>query len=327
MKIFIAGATGVIGTRLVSQLVERGHEVDGMTRTQSKAATLEKLGARPVVADALDQSAVTRAIADAGPEVVVHQLTALSEIGASRDITRSFALTNRLRTEGTDHLLAASRAAGARRFVAQSYAGWAYAPGAGRILDEETPRVAHPPAAFRELVEAIGHLERAVTTAPGIEGIVLRYGNLYGPGTSMSVNPPGDHVALVRGRKFPIVGGGTGVWSFIHADDAAAATVAAIERGSPGIYNIVDDEPAAISEWLPVLAEAVGAPPPMRVPKWVGRLLAGPAAVIMMTEVSGASNAKAKRELGWAPTYASWREGFRLGLGASDVRRPRNVAA
>ncbi len=327
MKIFIAGASGVLGTRLVRLLDERGDEVVGMTRTPSKAALLEELGARPVVADAFDRDAVFQAITDARPDIVVHQLTALSEIGAPRSIDRTFAVTNRLRTEGTDHLLAAGRAAGVRRFVAQSYAGWTYAPAAGRVVDEETPRVPDPPAPFRRLLEAIGHLERAVTAAPGTEGIVLRYGNFYGPGTSISVEPPGEHIDLVRGRRFPIVGRGSGVWSFIHIDDAAAATVAAIERARPGVYNVVDDEPAAISEWLPVLARTIDAPEPMRVPKWVGRLLAGSAAVIMLTEARGASNEKAKRELGWAPRYASWREGFRLGLGVSDVRGPRSVAA
>lgn len=309
MKVFVAGATGAIGKQLVPQLVRAGHEVWGMTRSEDKRDLVRGLGARPVVADALDPEAVGQAIAQAEPDVVVHQLTALSGGIDLRHPEQTFALTNRLRTEGTDHLLAAAQAAGARRFVAQSYAGWRWARnGAPPVLDEDDPIDLGVPEPLRGSVMAGLHLERAVTGAEGIEGIVLRYGNFYGPGTSLA--PDGEQTELVRERKFPIVGDGGGVWSFIHVADAAAATVAAIERGRPGVYNIVDDTPMRVREFLPAIAQRLGAKPPRRVPRWVGRLAAGKAAVIMMTEVHGASNAKARRELGWEPRYASVGEGL-----------------
>ena len=309
MRIFVAGATGALGKRLVPLLVANGHEVVGMTRSPEKVESLRAVGADAVVADALDADAVLRAVWEAGPEVVVHELTALSGDFDFRKFERTFAETNRLRTEGTDHLLAAARAVGARRFVAQSYAGWGYERTGGPAKSEDDPLDPNPPAALRRTADAIRYLERAVLNADDLEGIVLRYGGFYGPGTSIS--PGGEHEKLLRERKFPLVGDGTGVWSFIHVDDAATATLAAIERGAPGIYNVVDDEPAPVAEWLPFLAEALGAKPPRRVPKWVGRLAAGEHAVMMMTEVRGASNAKAKRELGWQPRYSRWREGFR----------------
>jgi nucleoside-diphosphate-sugar epimerase len=310
MRIFIAGATGAVGRRLVPLLVESGHEVTGMTR--SRPEVVRDLGATPVVADGLDAEAVRDSVTRARPEVVVHELTALSASIDMRHFDRDFAHTNRLRTEGTDNLLAAARAAGARRFVAQSFAGWPYAHEGGPVKTEDDPLDPHPARPFRKSLEAMEHLEHAVTHAEGIEGLVLRYGGFYGPGTSLARG--GEHLDLVRKRRFPIVGDGAGVWSFAHIDDVAAATAAAAERGAPGLYNVVDDEPAPVREWLPVLARAAGAKPPRHVPKWLARPLAGEAAVVMMTEVRGASNAKAKRELGWSPRWPSWREGFAAGL-------------
>ena len=315
MKVFLAGATGALGTQLIPQLVDHGHEVVGMTRTASKQEALRALGARPVVADALDPDAVARAVAEAEPEVIVHQLTALSGSLDLRRFEQSFALTNRLRTEGTDNLLAAGRAVEVKRFIAQSFAGWPSARTGGPVKSEDDPLDPDPPQQVRTTLEAIRHLESAVTGAQWTEGIALRYGGFYGPGTSVSLGPEGEQLAMVRGRKFPVVGGGHGVWSLVHIDDAATATAAAVERGERGVYNVVDDDPAEVREWLPALASAVGAKPPLRFPRWLGRMAAGEAATVMMTENRGASNAKAKRELGWQPRYASWRSGFAEGLG------------
>jgi nucleoside-diphosphate-sugar epimerase len=307
MKVFVAGATGALGRVLVPQLVNRGHEVVGMTKSASKQDLLRSLGARPVVADALDPDAVAEAVASAEPEVIVHQLTALSGPMSMRDArypdrAPTAIMTNRLRTEGTDHPLAAGRAVGARRFVAQSF-------GAFRSLDPGSPA---PP---RSALEAILHLERAVTAIEWGEGLVLRYGGFYGPGTGISLAADAVMAAPIRKRRFPIVGDGGGVWSLIHIEDAAAATAVAVERGRPGVYDVVDDEPAPVREWLPALANALDAKPPRRIPRWLGRLAAGETATLMMTEVRGASNEKAKRELGWTPRYASWRQGFAQGLG------------
>jgi nucleoside-diphosphate-sugar epimerase len=313
MRIFVAGATGALGRRLVPLLVERGHQVTGMTRTAGKAAGLRAAGTEPVVADALDRDAVLAAVAAARPEVVVHELTALAEMTDFRKLDQGFALTNRLRTEGTDHLLAAARAAGARRFVAQSFAGWPFARVGGPVKTEDDSLDPDPPAQLRRTLDAIRHLESAVLGAEGVEGVVLRYGGFYGPGTSAGEG--GFMLEDLRRRRFPLVGAGTGVWSFVHIDDAATATVAAVERGAPGIYQIVDDDPAPVSEWLPALAAAVGARSPRRVPAWVARLAGGAHGVVLMTEVRGASNAKARRELGWRPAWPSWRQGFRAGLG------------
>jgi nucleoside-diphosphate-sugar epimerase len=265
------------------------------------------------VADALDPDAVAQAVAQAEPDVIVHQLTALSGDFDMKHLGKFFALTNRLRTEGTDHLLAAGRAVGVKRFVAQSYAGWPGARSGGPVKTEEDPLDPAPPDAMRGTLDAIQYLEDAVTGASWTEGVVLRYGGFYGPGTGMARG--GDQAQLIEKRKWPIIGAGGGVWSFVQIEDAAAATVEAIEHGRRGVYNVVDDEPAPVREWLPALATALGARKPMRVPRWVGRLAAGEAAVVMMTEVRGASNAKAKRELGWQPRYASWRQGFAKGLG------------
>jgi nucleoside-diphosphate-sugar epimerase len=291
-----------------------------MTRSASKQDLVRSLGARPVVADALDRDAVAQAVASAAPEVVVHQLTALSgKLSASDmrhpDRSPMATMTNRLRTEGTDHLLAAARAVGARRFVAQSFVAFRWSRTGGSVLTEADPLDPNPPTALRAALVGILHVERAVTTMQGGEGFVLRYGGFYGPGTAISAAPDAQMAVPVRKRRFPIIGDGGGVWSHIHIDDAAAATVAAIDHGQPGIYNIVDDEPAPVREWLPVLASALDAKPPRRVPRWLGRLAAGEAATLMMTEARGSSNAKAKRDLGWTPRYASWRQGFAQGLG------------
>jgi 2-alkyl-3-oxoalkanoate reductase len=320
MKVFVAGATGVLGRALVPQLVARGHEVVGMTRSASKQDLVRSLGARPVVADALDPDAVARAVASAEPEVIVHQLTALSGPMSMRDARhperfRGAIMTNRLRTEATDHLLAAGRAVGARRFVAQSFGAFRFASTGGPVQTEADPLDPDAPGPRQPGLEAILYLERAVTTIEWGEGLALRYGGFYGPGTAISLAPDAVMAAPVRKRRFPIVGDGGGVWSHIHIEDAAAATVEAVEHGRPGIYNIVDDEPAPVREWLPVLARALDAKPPRRIPRWLGRLAAGEMATIMMTEVRGASNEKAKRELGWKPRYASWRQGFAQGLG------------
>jgi nucleoside-diphosphate-sugar epimerase len=314
MKVFVAGATGALGQQLVPQLVAHGHEVVGMTSKPEKQDVVRGLGARPVVADALDPDAIAEAVANAEPDVIVHELTALSGPLDMRDFDGTFALTNRLRTEATDHLLAAGRAVGVKRFVAQSYAGWPFARTGGSVKTEDDPLDPTPAERMRSTHAAIRYLEEAVTGATWTEGVVLRYGGFYGPGTNFSV-PDGDMVELIRKRKFPIVGKGTGVWSFVHIEDAASATLEAIEHGRRGVYNVVDDDPAPVSEWLPGAAEAVGARKPMRLPRWLGRIAAGETAVVMMNEVRGASNAKAKRELGWQPRYPSWRQGFADGLG------------
>jgi nucleoside-diphosphate-sugar epimerase len=313
MKVFVAGATGALGKQLVPLLVARGHDVVGMTRTEAKTDQLRSVGAQPVVADALDTDAVGRAVGEAEPDVVVHQLTAIPPKINMRHFEREFALTNRLRTEGTDNLLSAGRAVGVRRFVAQSNAGL-YARTGGPIKREDAPLDDYPPPEMERGLAALRHLEAAVTGARWTEGLVLRYGWFYGPGTSIALAPLGSQIELIRKRQLPIVGGGTGVWSFIHIEDAAAATVAAVEGGPAGIYNVVDDEPAPVSEWAPVLAAAVGAKRPLRVPRWVGRLAAGDWATVAMTELRGAANGKAKHELGWQLRYPSWRQGFAKGL-------------
>jgi nucleoside-diphosphate-sugar epimerase len=309
MKILVAGATGALGKQLVPRLVEAGHDVVGTTRSESRLELLKSLGATGVVADLLDPDQVARVVAEAEPEVIIHQLTALNRPFDVRHFDRTFAETNRLRTEATGHLLAAGRATGVKRFIAQSFAGWPSERTGGLVKTEEDPLDPSPPDGMRETHDAIRHLESAVTGADWTEGIVLRYGGFYGPGTSLSPEG-GAQTQQLRERKFPVVGDGGGVWSFIHIEDAAEATVAAVTRGRPGIYNIVDDDPAPVAEWLPAAASAVGAKAPRHVPRWLGRLVAGEAGTVMMTEVRGASNEKAKRELGWQPRHRSWREGF-----------------
>ncbi len=313
MKVLLAGATGVMGRHLVPRLVAAGHDVTGITRTAAKRDDLRALGATPAVADALDADAVARVVAEAEPEAIIHQLTAIPASLDIRHFDRDFALTNRLRTEGTDHLLAAGHAVGVRRFIAQSYAGWPSARTDGAVKTEEDPLDPHPAAAMRETHEAIRHVEDAVAGAAWTEGIVLRYGGFYGPGTSL--DDDGEQVEMIRKRRYPVVGDGGGVWSFVHIEDAAEATVAALERGRRGIYNIVDDEPAPVAEWLPAVARGLGAKPPRHVPRWLGRLVAGEAGAVMMTEVRGASNEKAKRELGWQPGHPTWRESLARGAG------------
>jgi nucleoside-diphosphate-sugar epimerase len=320
MKVFLAGATGALGRVLVPQLVARGHEVVGMTRTASKQDLLRSLGARPIVADALDPDAVAQAVASAEPEVIVHQLTALSGPMSVRDARHperfsGAIMTDRLRTEATDHLLAAGRAVGARRLVAQSFGAFRFARTGGPVQTEADPAGPEPHGPRQPGLEAMLYLERTVPAIEWGEGLVLRYGGFYGPGTGISLAPDAEMAGPIRKRRFPIVGDGAGVWSLIHIEDAAAATAVAVERGRAGVYDVVDDEPAPVREWLPVLASALDAKPPRRVPRWLGRLAAGETATVMMTEARGASNEKAKRELGWAPRYASWRQGFAQGLG------------
>jgi nucleoside-diphosphate-sugar epimerase len=313
MRIFLAGAAGALGRHLVPVLTRAGHTVVGTTRNPARVDALRLAGAEPVVLDALDRPAVLDAVAKAEPDVVVHQLTALTGIGNPRRFAREFAATNRLRTEGTDNLVAAAQAAGTRRMVAQSFGGWTYERVGGPVKDETAPFDPHPAPDARSTLDAIRHLEAAVTGTPGLDGLALRYGGFYGPGTSLGAG--GEHLEMVRRRRFPIVGSGGAVWSFCHIADAATATLAAVERGEPGVYNVADDEPAPIAEWLPVLARAVGAPPPRRVPAWLARPLVGPQGMVLLTSARGIANGKAKRELGWTPEHASWRDGFVRGLG------------
>jgi 2-alkyl-3-oxoalkanoate reductase len=304
MRVFVAGAAGAIGRRLIPQLVTAGHDVVATTRTPDKADLLRGLGAEPLVLDGLDAAAVGEAVARTRPDAIVHQMTALAGMSSLRRFDTVFATTNVLRTKGLDHLLAAARATGVSRVVAQSYTGWPNPRTGGPVKSEADGFDPNPPTHQRESLAAIAYLERAVTD---FGGVALRYGSFYGPGGS------DEMIELVRKRKFPIAGDGSGVWSWCHLDDAAAATVAALEHGR-GVYNIVDDEPAPVSEWLPYFAEVVGAKPPRHVPVWLARLAAGEVGVSMMTQVRGSSNAKAKAELGWAPRWASWRDGFRYGL-------------
>ena len=301
MRVFVIGASGAIGSRLVPQLIERGHDVIGSARSPDKAERLRRLGAESVVLDALDARAVREAVAAARPDAIVHQATALTGLSDLKHFDRSFAQTNRLRTEGTDNLLAAARETGVRRFVAQSFASYGrYAREGGPVKSEDDPLDITPVPAMRETMAAADHLDKAVTDAGGI---ALRYGTFYGDLDDVLV-------AAVRAQKFPVVGDGAGVWSFIHLDDAAAATVLGLEHDGPAVFNIVDDEPSPTREWLPELARIVGAEPPQRIPRQVAQGFAGEAAVMMGTEARGASNAKAKRELGWTLRYPSWRQGF-----------------
>jgi nucleoside-diphosphate-sugar epimerase len=312
MRIFVAGAGGAIGRPLVSQLVAQGHDVFGMIRSPEKEGELRAAGATPMVLDALDREAVLDAICRSAPEVLIHQLTAIPQRLDMRHFSRAFEATNRLRIEGTDHLLAGARRSGVRRVLAQSFAGWPYAREGAWVKSEEDALDSDPPAELRSTFEAMRHLEKAVLESVEFDGLVLRYGAFYGPGTVLG--PDGFLLGEVRRRKFPIVGDGGAVWSFIHVEDAAAATVCAAATGAEGIYNIVDDHPAPIREWLPHLAQLVGAKPPLHVPAWVGRLALGEHGVVLMTQTRGASNARAKRELGWQPRYTSWRDGFSNGL-------------
>jgi nucleoside-diphosphate-sugar epimerase len=304
-----------VGKQLIPLLLRCGHEVVALTRSPEKARGLEAAGARTVVADALDAAAVRTAILAARPDVVVHQLTALTGVGADlKHLDKAFATTNRLRTEGLDILLEAARAAGARSFIAQSFAGWPYARTGGAVKTEEEPLDPNPPQHFEATLAAIRYLEDTLASASDLAAVVLRYGALYGPGTAIALD--GEVVAAVRQHKLPIVGDGGGIWSFTHVVDAASAVLAAIEHSVTGLFNIVDDEPAPVADWLPALAAAVGAAAPRHVPAWLAKPMIGAGGVAMMTEVRGASNVKAKHGLEWQPVYASWRDGFVHGLGS-----------
>jgi nucleoside-diphosphate-sugar epimerase len=306
MKIFVAGATGAIGRRLVPRLLEAGHQVTGMTRSEEKAAGLREAGARAVVADALDEDAVHAAMCEAAPEAVIHQLTALPD--RLEYSNKALAPTNRLRTAGTRILVAAAEASGARRFVAQS-AAFMYELAGGWVKREDESLAEDAPG---RVSDAIHELERLVTQADALEGLVLRYGYFYGPGTHFGRD--GGMAEEFRKRRYPVIGKGQAVYSFVHVDDAAEATVAALERGVPGIYNVVDDEPAPMREWAPAYAKALGAGKPLRAPKLVARLVVGKRAAEFAIAMRGASNEKAKHELGWTPRHPSWRQGFRESL-------------
>ena len=328
MKIFLAGATGAIGKRLVPMLIHAGHTVTGATRHAKKTEPLRAAGARPVVMDALNSREVLQAVQEAKPDVIIHQLTAIPASFDLRHFDQEFAATNRLRTEGTDNLLAAARAVGCQRFIAQSYAGWPFERTGGWIKTEDDPLVTNPEPAFRRSIAAITHLESSVVEERSLGGFVLRYGSFYGPGTSLGRG--GSTLEAVKNRRVPVIGGGTGYWSFLHIDDAASATLAAVVAPMPGLYNIADDEPAPVSEWLPYLAQVIGAKPPRRIPAWLGRLAIGEHGVAMMTVSRGASNQKAKSLLAWKPTWSSWRIGFREGLddrGQAPIEKPRLLKA
>ena len=308
MRVFVTGATGALGRHLVPGLIAAGHEVTASTRTPGKVAQLRAAGAEPVVLDGLDREAVIAAVQAAAPEVIVHQMTALAGMRSLRNPDKQFAATNELRTRGTDNLLAAAARAGARRVVAQGYAGAGPDKRSGPLKTETDPPDWRPIRSASRAFAAMRHVEETVP-AGAPEGIVLRYGGFYGPGASDFL------LEMLRKRQVPVIGGGTGVWSFIEITDAAAATVAAVDKGAPGIYNVVDDDPAPVSEWLPYLAEVAGAKPPLRVPALLGRLLGGEFVVAQMTTSRGFSNHKARKDLGWVPQYPSWREGFRAWAG------------
>jgi nucleoside-diphosphate-sugar epimerase len=311
MRVFVAGATGVIGRVLVPMLREAGHEVVGMTRSDERAAELRGQGVEAAVCDAFEADGVARAVAAARPDVVVNQLTDIPKVINPRKMGDQFETNDRLRIEGTHNLMRAAEAAGARRLVSQSIA-FAYAP-AETLRSEDDALFDDAPAPWRRSVAAVRALERETLGSDSVEGVVLRYGYFYGPGTVYAGD--GSTAAMVRKRGFPVVGRGTAVYSFVHIDDVASATVAALDRGAPGIYNVVDDEPAPVREWLPEYAAALEARPPRKVPRLAARIAAGRLAVYMMTGLQGATNAKAKRELGWEPRWKSWREGFREALG------------
>jgi nucleoside-diphosphate-sugar epimerase len=319
MKVYIAGAGGAVGRRLVPQLIAAGHEVLATTRSDAKLDALRRLGAHAAVVDGLDAAAVGRAVAEAEPEVIVHQMSALATMGSNpRRFDKDFALTNRLRTEGLDHLLAAAKATGVRKVIAQSYIGWNNRRDGGPVKTEADGLDPNPAAAQRQSLAAIEYLERALLDCQDLETVALRYGFLYGPGSSESVVGP------IRKRQIPLVCNANGIWSWLHVDDAASAAVAALDRGDHAVYNIVDDDPAPVAKWLPYLAEVIGAKPPRRLPLWLVRLVGGEVVVRLLTEIRGSSNARAKTELGWQPRWRSWRDGFAHALttGAMDSSRP-----
>jgi nucleoside-diphosphate-sugar epimerase len=322
MRIFVAGATGAVGRALVPALVAAGHSVTGLTRSPEKAGAIRRAGAEPVVADGLNARAVRAAVISVRPDVIIDEMTDLATVTDLRHFDRAFANTNRLRTEGTDHLLAAAHEADVKRFIAQSFCGWSFSRESDAVKTETDALDPEPPRELARTLDALRYLEQIVTKSIHLEGIVLRYGSFYGPDTGMFSRAM---IEELRHRRVPLIGNGAGRWSFVHVEDAASAAVAAIEHGKPGqIYNIVDDEPAPVSEWLPALAGILGAKPPFHIPAWVGRLLAGEHMVSMMTQVRAGSNVKAKQELGWQPAHPSWRQGF-----AEAARQPveRRIAA
>jgi nucleoside-diphosphate-sugar epimerase len=319
MRVFVAGATGAVGRELVPQLISAGHTVAGLTRSESRAGAIKRAGAQPIVADVFDAPAVRQAFMSFQPEVVIHQMTGLSGMTDLSHFDRTFAATNRLRTEGTDLLLLAAREVGVRRFIAQSYCGWTFARDGGAIKSESEELDPDPPQEMRRTFDAIQYLERTVTNSAAPEGIVLRYGGFYGAGTGV-LEP--SMIDQIRRRRMPLLGDGGGWWSFLHVEDAASAALAAIDRGKSGqIYNVVDDEPAQVKEWLPALAGTLGARPPLHIPAWIGRLVAGEHMVAMMTQARAGSNDRAKRELGWRPAHPTWRAGFAEIIRQTEARR------
>jgi nucleoside-diphosphate-sugar epimerase len=320
MRVFVAGATGVIGQFLVPGLVAAGHEVTGSTRSALKANQLKGQGATPVIVDGLDRDGVLKAVMAAQPEVIIHQMTSLTSMRSLRNFDKTFAVTNELRSNGTDYLLDAAQQAGTRRFIAQSFIGWNNNRTGTKIKTEDDPLDPQPLAGTAKSLAALKHLEEVVPPAVP-EGLVLRYGLLYGHGASDPM------LEAVRKRQLPVIGGGTGIWSWTEVTDAATATVAAVTRGAPGLYNVVDDEPATVAQWAPFLASSLGAKPPMHAPAWLGRLLGGELAAVWMTEGRGASNAKARRELGWTPTYPSYRDGFPVWVEAFKAEQKSRQAA
>jgi nucleoside-diphosphate-sugar epimerase len=313
MKIFVLGSTGVIGKNLIPLLVDRKNEVSALVRSSGKVKVVEDMGAKAVIADVFNKEALARVIKKAEPEVIIHQLTALATFtGNFKKFDKEFELTNRFRTEVADTLLNLAKDIGTKRVIVQSFCGWPFARVGGPLKTEEDPLDTKPPSSFTRSLEAIKHLEKAVKESEKVEALALRYGFFYGPGTSIAKDS--SMVELIRRNRLPVVGNGAGIWSFLHIRDAARATVAALTNGSPGIYNVVDDEPARVSEWLPFLAKVLGVKPPSKVPVWLAKILIGEGGVSMMTKIRGASNAKAKNELKWEPIYPSWRQGFAEGL-------------
>jgi nucleoside-diphosphate-sugar epimerase len=319
MRVFVAGGTGAIGGHLVPRLVAEGHQVVTTSRSSAKFSMIHAWGAHPVVMDGLDRESVRAAVAAARPDVIVHQMTALAGLSNLRNFDRAFASTNQLRTQGTRYLLDAAAETGVQRFVAQSFTGWTNERKGSPVKDETCPLDPHPPKSMRKSLKAIAELEHMVTTSAAVEGLVLRYGQFYGPGAPAFLE-------AVRQRKLPVIGTGAGLWSFVHVADAADATIAALDHGRRGLYNVVDDDPAPANDWVPELAKAAGAKAPMHVPAWAGRLVAGEAVVVMMTQSRGSSNAKAKAVLGWDPRHASWREGFRSWVTEDLPSSQREVA-
>lgn len=313
MKVFLAGAGGAVGKAIIPMLINAGHQVTALTRSEKKSSIIKSLGAIPIIADAMNEKSVVEAICKIKPDAIIHQMTAINPGRVNlKKLDKEFELTNKLRTVGTDYLLKAAREAGVKKFIIQSFAGWNYERTGGKIKTENDPLDPNPPRMQQEMMAAIQYLEKAVFDAPNINATVLRYGAFYGPGTSLSLN--GTIVEDIRKRMFPIVGGGTGIWSFAHIEDVASATVAALHSNKTGVFNIVDDDPAPLYEWLPYLAEVVGAKPPMRLPVFIARPIIGEVGISFMTQIRGVSNAKAKKELNWAPKWKSWREGFKFGL-------------